>query len=272
LTGQARQLGSRRRDHTGTTPIANREGNRLVRAWRILGAMLVISTYFATAPIGYGIFAIWALIPTRNRVRRAHSIQFIMRYAFRSMHAVLRWFGLLDFDPSCVTGEIPSTPCVWVANHPTLTDVSALLATERRLVFPVKPGLFRSFWARPVLANAFTPSQVIDDAVDRLERGYRVIIFPEGTRSPRKGLHPFGRTAFEIAKRAGVPIIPIVITCKPRWLWKEQSFLNPPSSLPRLRLRALPAVHPGQLGSSSRALRDIVFEQISAELGLADRS
>ncbi len=249
----------------------------MVRAWRIFGAALVISTYFVTAPFGYGLFALWSLIPNRDPVRRARRIQSLIAYGFGLMHAVLRWLWILDFHPRRhVEGEIPSTPCVLVSNHPTLTDASAMLATERYLVFPVKPSLFRSFWARPVLAqahhfegagpDAFTSSDVIDAAVERIERGYRIIIFPEGTRSPEKGLHPFGRTAFEIARRAKVPIIPLVITCRPRWLTKRHGFLDPPAAVPKLRIRALPAVTSDGVGSSSRILRDIVFDQIRAEL------
>ena len=254
----------------------------MARAWRIFGAALVISTYFVTSPIAYGAFAVLGLFPTRDPIRRARHLQFVMMCGFRTMHAVLRWFWILDFAPRYVEGEIPSSPCVLVANHPTLTDISALLATERGLVFPVKPDLFRSFWARPLLAQAHhfegagpgaftTAGQVIDEAVDRLARGYRVVVFPEGTRSPPKGLHPFGRAAFEIAVRAGVPVIPIVITCTPRWLSGNHGFLDPPAEVPKLRLRALPAVHPEKAGSSSRTLRDIVFQQITSELGGAER-
>lgn len=254
----------------------------MARAGRLLAVAFVLSTYFLTAPIGYGIFAVWALIPTRDPVGRARQIQFIMHIAFRSMHVVLRWLRILDFGPDRVEGVIPKTPCVLVANHPTLTDISALLATERGLVFPVKPALFGSFWARPVLAQAdhfagasaeaFTASSVIDEAVKRLERGYRVIIFPEGTRSPEAGLHPFGRAAFEVAVRAGVPVIPIVIIAKPRWLSRGRGFFSNPDGVPTLRLRALAAVTPEQAGSSSRSMRDIVFDRIRSELGRADPS
>jgi len=254
----------------------------LVRAWRILRVTFVITTYFVTAPIGYGVFALLSAIPTRDPIRRARMLQTIVMRAFRGMHAVLRWMRLLDFDPRRVEGEIPSSPCVLVSNHPTLTDISAMLATERHIVFPVKPGLYRSFWARPLLAqahhfegagpDAFTASKVIDEAVERIARGYRVIIFPEGTRSPEKGLHPFGRTAFEVATRAGVPVVPLVITCTPRWLARGHGFLAHLDAVPKLRIRALPAVHPEQAGSSSRILRDIVFGQIESELARLDRS
>ena len=257
--------------------IAEREGNRLVRAWRIFGVTLIISTYFITAPLGYGFFALWALLPNRDPDRRARRLQDIMSLAFGSMHVLLRWLRILDFDPREIDGQIPSSACVVVSNHPTLTDISALLAVDGNLVFPVKPALFHSFWARPLLGQAqhfagagqdtVGVGAFLDDAVERLKRGYRVMIFPEGTRSPKKGMHPFGRSAFEIACRADVPIIPLVITSSPRWLWKERSFLDPPNELTRLRIRVLPAVWPGDAGSSSRTLRDIVFAQIDSELG-----
>lgn len=251
----------------------------MVRAWRILGVALIVGTYFATAPIGYGAFAVWGAIPSRDPRARARRIQSIMSFAFRSMHALLRWMRILDFDPRDIQGKIPSTPCVIVANHPSLTDISAMLASERQLVFPVKPALFDSFWAKPVLAQAdhfagaspgaFTAASVIDAAVHRIELGYRVIIFPEATRSPDNGLHPFGRMAFEIAVRADVPVVPVVITCKPRWLTKDHGFFDPPETLPKLRFRVLPAVDPREAGSSSRTLRDMVFHQIRSELGLS---
>jgi 1-acyl-sn-glycerol-3-phosphate acyltransferase len=201
-----------------------------------------------------------------------------MSRGFRFMHDVLRWLRIVDFDPRPAHREIPSFPSVIVANHPTLMDISALLATEKDLVFPVKPGLFRSFWARPLLSGAehfegagqdrLSVGRMIDEAVDRIANGHRVIIFPEGTRSPRRDLHPFGRAAFEIALRAGVPIVPIVITCHPPWLTKDIGFFDSPPSLPTLRLRALPPLRPERTGSSSRTTRDIVESRIRDELGL----
>lgn len=205
-----------------------------------------------------------------------------MGKAFRSMHAVLRWMRMLDFNPEEVTGEIPQTPCVMVANHPTLVDISAILATEPNLIFPAKASLFRTFWARPMLEAAhqlhiperdpFAVKQVVEGAIHRLQQGNRIIIFPEGTRSPADRLLPFGRMAFEIAARANVPVVPIVITCEPRWLTRDCSFFaSNIKTVPKLRLKALEPVYPspeGEQGSSSRTLRDIVSRLIHLELGM----
>ena len=257
-----------------------------MRAWRFVGVGLVLSFYFVVAaPIGYAAFALWTALPTADPRRRARRLQFIMQAAFASMHHALRWMRILDFDPRKIDGVIPETPCVLVANHPTLVDISALIASERRLCFPVKASLFRTFWARPLLEAAdqfeasekdpFAIGRVVEAAMKRLEQGYRVIIFPEGTRSPAEGLHPFGRMAFEIAVRQNVPVVPLVITCEPRWLTRETSFFARVPELPRLRIRALEPIHPdslknGEEGSSSRTLRDIVSRRIHAELGLVE--
>jgi 1-acyl-sn-glycerol-3-phosphate acyltransferase len=43
------------------------------------------------------------------------------------------------------------------------------------------------------------------------ERGYSLIVFPEGTRSTNKELLPFKKGAFRIAIDTGLPILPVVI-------------------------------------------------------------
>ncbi len=252
----------------------------MARAWRIFGVVLVVSSYFAAAPFGYAAFAALQLLPVEDPDRRARALQRILTRAFGFMHAVLRVLRIVHFDPREVEGEIPDGPCVLVANHPTLMDTSAILSTMGNLATAVKPAVFRAFWARPLLEQAahfegagtspWRLRGMLDDALDRLGRGYRVLMFPEGTRSPPGGMHPFGRTAFEVAVRANVPVVPLVVECEPRWLSKEHSLLKPPSSVPRMKLRALPAVHPSSTGFCSRTLRDVVAVAIRAQLESAN--
>lgn len=252
------------------------EGSGSVRAMRIVGVVLIVGTYFIFAPLSYLLFALICSIPTRQPARRARWLRFVMSRGFRFMHDVLRIVGIVDFQPRALARVIPPGPCVMVANHPTLMDISGLLAAEKDLVFPVKPSLYRSYWARPLLVgaehfegsgpDALSVGHMIDEAVARVKQGKRVIIFPEGTRSPETGLHPFGRAAFEIALRAEVDVVPVVVTCTPGWLTKRRGLLDPPADLPRLRFRPLDPIRPDQAGSSSRTLRDIVRDRILAEL------
>lgn len=246
------------------------------RAFRIVSTAFVIVFYFVVGPLGYAGFALYRLIPTRHPERRKQIFQTVLYTAFRSMHAILTFLRILRFDPRGIAEAIPEGACVLVANHPTLTDTSALLGSVPRLTFSVKPSLFEQFWARPLyeMAGAFAGSgtdpfsvgRFVDDAVARLERGDRVLLFPEGTRS--KGPEPdeFGRAPFEIARRAGVPIVPIAIRCTPHWLAKHHHPLDPPRTSPRLEIRVLESVSTKDSGSSSRELRDIVRARISRAL------
>ncbi|MFK7895335.1 MAG: lysophospholipid acyltransferase family protein [Myxococcota bacterium] len=265
------------------------KGSSVFRVWRTIGVGVVLSFYFfLLAPIGYASFAIWAALPTSDPRRRARRIQNCMRAAFASMHWALRWLRILDFNPKDVEGKIPEEPCILVGNHPTLVDISSVMALEPNLIFPAKASLFRTFWAGPMLKAAdqlyilerdtFGVGQTVELAGERLAQGYRLIIFPEGTRSPADRLHPFGRMAFEIAVRENVPIVPLVIECEPRWLTPDRSFFSAEvKRVPKLKIRVLDPIHPKDLGevqaedgrrAKSRLLRDSVSERIHKELGL----
>ncbi|NLE49012.1 MAG: 1-acyl-sn-glycerol-3-phosphate acyltransferase [Sandaracinaceae bacterium] len=249
-------------------------GCRLFYALRYLALLIVLAIYFALGPFGYAGFFILSLFPGRDRDRRARLLQTIMRRAFRLYHAVVRHLRLIHYDPDSLRASLPKEPSILVANHPTLTDVTALIASIPNLTTVVKAPLFRARWARPLLHDAAhfegddgrlsSLERMLDDAEDRLKRGYHVLIFPEGTRSPKDGLHRFGRAAFELATRTGAPITPLVIRCEPRWLIREAPLLKLPARTPKLTIQALEPVYP--TGITSRKLRDMVQALIYSEL------
>ena len=255
--------------------------SRLSRRLRIIFTAGLVSFYAVVAPFGYAAFALWSLVPTRQPARRKAFFQVVLNRAFRSMHTVIRWLRVLDFDPRDIEGEIPAGPCVLVANHPTLTDISGLLAAIRPLAFPVKPNLYHQFWARPLLKMAgafegpgnktFGAARFVDLAVARLEQGERIIVFPEGTRSRGPLPDAFGRAPFEIAVRADVPVVPVCIHITPHWLSKQSRILDPPEQTPKLTLRILAPIAPDEAGSSSRKLRDIVHDQIHSEISRLEK-
>jgi 1-acyl-sn-glycerol-3-phosphate acyltransferase len=189
----------------------------------------------------------------------------------------MRFTRLIDFDARAALGELPEGPVVLVANHPGLFDVTALMAAIAHVTTAVKPRLFHRWWCRSLLrsaglfegaAGSHAIGHVVDAACARIHAGFHVLIFPEGTRSPAGSLHRFGRTAFEIACRADVPIVPLAIEYAPLWLGKNQGLLALPERTPRLRITALPAVRPADYDRSSRKLRDVIEAQLRAQLGI----
>jgi 1-acyl-sn-glycerol-3-phosphate acyltransferase len=260
---------------------------RARKVFRLSALIAILALYFAVAPFGYGAFALLQLLQlfpaTRvDAMQRAHMLQGIMRRAFRLLHDLLRWSRLIDFNARTPIGAMPEGAAVLVANHPGFLDVTALMASVENLTTAVKPVLYRRRWWRPLLdgarlfegaADALDSAHVVEAATDRLREGFRVLIFPEGTRSPRSSppaLHKFGRTAFEVACRANVPVVPLVLDFEPVWLGKNQGILALPDQTPRLRVRALPAVWPADCGFSSRKLRDEVEAHLRSQLGLSE--
>jgi 1-acyl-sn-glycerol-3-phosphate acyltransferase len=83
-----------------------------------------------------------------------------------------------------------------------------------------------------------------------------VILFPEGTRSPVGGLGRFRLGAFELARRTGVPILPVRITAEPPTLWKGLPWYSVPRQTVDFRLQPLPTLSV-DASATMAELRDI---------------
>ena len=74
----------------------------------------------------------------------------------------------------------------------------------------------------------------------QLNKGHNVLVFPEGSRSPRNSLNPFHRGCFEIAMRTQTPILPIVIRTNQQFLHKRKAWYILPSDKVNIELELLP--------------------------------
>jgi 1-acyl-sn-glycerol-3-phosphate acyltransferase len=193
----------------------------------------------------------WTLCPVlaithRDETARWRTCQRIVKRAFWLFHAYMRALTLVEIR--VVGGETtrPPGPCVMVANHPTLVDVTAILASNENLVCVVKLSLINNVFVGRLLRSsghinggrgeAMDGAIIMQEAQRRLDAGLAVLIFPEGTRSPPGGMHPFRRGAFELARRAGVPLWPLFLTCNPPALSKGVPVWKHPAKVARLRI------------------------------------
>ena len=67
-------------------------------------------------------------------------------------------------------------------------------------------------------------SQIVESCAERLRRGRRLLVFPEGTRSPRGGFGKFHRGAAHISLASGKPIVAVTIRAKPRMLGSKRKW------------------------------------------------
>jgi 1-acyl-sn-glycerol-3-phosphate acyltransferase len=197
--------------------------------------------------------------PPPERIRRC---QDVVGVGFRLFLGCMRTLRTLVFRPRTVELDLPEGPFVMIANHPTLIDVTAIMAVAPRICCVAKTELFDSVLVGPLLracghiegggGSLADGAMVIEQAEARLAQGHPVLIFPEGTRSPAGGLRRFKPGAFEIALRAGVPIVPLLLTCEPPTLGKGLAWYALPKKTAIFDLRQLPSVQPEALSGDAR--------------------
>ena len=229
------------------------------------------SSGFMFASFGLGaLFLSWLVMPwKRFRLRRRSEperfaeCQGVVSRAFRLFWFGMRTLGMFDFDPRRVRAEVPSGAFVLIANHPTLVDVTAIGAVYDHMCCVVKTALFRNFMVGPLFrhvgyiegdrTSGMPGAAVMKVAIDRLEAGLPVLIFPEGTRSKDGAVGRLQRGAFEIAARAGVPLVPVVVTCEPLSLTKAMSWYALPRTTVRFVVEPQAPEHMDRWGGDSRA-------------------
>ena len=100
--------------------------------------------------------------------------------------------------------------------HPMLPGFPEFLAKKELEHIP-----FLSRWMRLIhcqFLDREDPRQgleMIKDAISNIEKGYSVVIFPEGTRNTNEQeteLLPFHEGSFKVATRTGCPVIPVALT------------------------------------------------------------
>jgi 1-acyl-sn-glycerol-3-phosphate acyltransferase len=118
-------------------------------------------------------------------------------------------------------GNIPDEPCLFICNHLSNADGFTLARAfhPRRVSFlaGVKlQGTVMTRLASEVMDTiAIKPNsadiEAMRRAVETLKGGVSVLIFPEGARSRTGGLLQAKKGVSLIAKRAGVPVVPVAL-------------------------------------------------------------
>jgi len=129
------------------------------------------------------------------------------------------WWFRLDVSG---TEHIPDHgPLIVAPNHRSMWDIPTLVvACPRRMVFMAKQELYKNralsrvwfeFGGFPV-RREIADLRAIDNAMEVLDRGLALGIYPEGTRSFTGEMLPFLKGAAWLALRTGSPIVPCGIS------------------------------------------------------------
>ena len=114
-------------------------------------------------------------------------------------------------------GEDFSRQAVYICNHQSHFDVLPILALHPKVILLTNEWVWNSPFYGYLLRKAeFYPvteglEKNLAHMKDLVSRGYSIVIFPEGTRSPDCRIQRFHRGAFLSARELGLPILPLYI-------------------------------------------------------------
>jgi 1-acyl-sn-glycerol-3-phosphate acyltransferase len=117
------------------------------------------------------------------------------------------------------------TPCVIIGNHMSVMETTILpgiVNPIRPVTFVVKESLLEYPFFKhvlrsrdPIAVTRTHPRQdfktVLDEGAVRLGRGISIIVFPQTTRTEHFEPSQFNSIGVKLAKRAGVPIVPLAL-------------------------------------------------------------
>ena len=178
---------------------------------------------------------------------------------------LLRGCGLLKAGE--LKGKPFDGPCVIVSNHPGLFDVLFLIRDVPRMSVMVKQSLARKLPLGPVFRSAGYvlspdfeqrgPFQCLDEAIEKIHMGYKFMIFPEATRSPKWDLGRFNAGPFMLARLSNVPLQPLFVRNDPPFIPKEDKWYFPPSRVSILEIEFWEPMAPPRAGQERKFAKDL---------------
>ncbi|MHB1103050.1 MAG: lysophospholipid acyltransferase family protein [Devosia sp.] len=174
----------------------------------------------------------------------------VAKYWGNSNLFFLRWVVGIRTDAQG-TENIPDGPCILAAKHMSDWDIFAILPHTRRPAFIAKKELMdipffgwaaRSFDTIRIdrsLGGDAIP-MMMADARAALDRGCRIIIFPEGTRKAPLIPHDYRYGIVRMYEALNVPVVPVALNSG--LYWGRHSLILWPGTA---RARFLPPILPG---------------------------
>jgi len=206
---------------------------RIGRCWRVLATGLCFAVF------GLGGLLLRVLVfpalrfAVRSPERQATLARHLIRWTFRVFLGLMQALGVLSFEVRGLA-KLQRRGLLILANHPTLIDVVFLIAFVERADCIVKAALARNSFTRgPVRAAGYVCNDsgpgMVEDCIASLRAGNNLIVFPEGTRTPRDGSAAcWQRGGAHVALRSGVDVTPVRIAVTPPVLRKGDPWYRVP--------------------------------------------
>ena len=166
----------------------------------------------------------------------------LQRIATTGNYLVMQWLRLTCNIKIVVSGaeNIPTGACVILSNHQSTWEAFYMQWYFQPACFILKRELlwipffgWALFLMRPIAIKRSRPSSairyVLKQGAMRLLAGYKVIIYPEGTRVTSGQLGEFKTSGAALAKQAQVSVLPVAHNSGEHW--NPRSLLKTPGTI-----------------------------------------
>lgn len=210
-------------------------GNLCVTVYAFL--VFLFGSFFLTL---YGYWLLKCHKPTEERKLHFHEVLcWVSRWVVRHLPGVRS--ELLN-----QLNEDFSRPGIVVCNHQAHLDLMYVLMLSPKIIVLTNEWVWKCpFYGRIIRFADFYPvADGIENSVERLstlvERGYSIVVFPEGTRSEDCSIRRFHKGAFYLAEQLRLDIIPVVFHGIGHVLPKTEMLLRKG----RVTVKILSRIHP----------------------------
>lgn len=205
------------------------------------------------------IFLLW--FPTSSAVLMTIAILFGWLDKSHRFYMFLAWLwcrsalfvsGIrLDFDRAAL--DTHKRPVVFISNHQSYLDILVLYVALNRVPFGfvAKESLFKiPLFAQAMRVSGHVPinrenprqaMKSIDKAVKHTQKGWSILLFPEGTRGgDTSDMNEFQVGGMILALKTGLPVVPVVLTGTGKAMPKDRKLFAPGRHTARVKV--LPAI------------------------------
>ena len=181
-------------------------------------AKLFCYVFFGTGSVVLALFVFpWIRVFHRDKETFQIKAREFVSGSFRFFTNVMRFTGSLRIVVSKEERERFKNihGKIIIANHPSMLDFVFIMSLVPNANCIVKGGLAKSILAGVVrqcyIVNTLDFNQLCELCKQTIDKGNNVIIFPEGTRTPRHGKNPFKKGAARIAYYAKCGVQPVIV-------------------------------------------------------------